>query len=152
MEFQWWQWAVLGIGLVLAELAIPAFVLIWFGLGALMVSLALLLLPGMGGTAQVGLWVVASVALIFLWFRLFKPGFHKTRIGTADADVLGEVGLLAKDVAPFQKGSVRFQKPVLGADTWDCISDETLHTGERVRVLGVQGSILKVGKAGDGHL
>ncbi len=35
MEMEWWQWAVAGIVLVLAELAVPAFVLIWFGLGAL---------------------------------------------------------------------------------------------------------------------
>jgi len=29
--FEWWHWIVLGIGLVLAELAIPAFFVICFG-------------------------------------------------------------------------------------------------------------------------
>jgi hypothetical protein len=41
---------------------------------------------------------------------------------------------------------VRFQKPVLGSDTWDCISDEAIRSGERVRVLEVEGSLMKVGK------
>ena len=42
MSFEWWHWIVLGIGLVIAELAVPAFFVIWFGLGALLVGLALL--------------------------------------------------------------------------------------------------------------
>ena len=54
MSFEWWHWIVLGIGLVIAELAVPAFFVIWFGLGALLVGLALLVLP-LGATAQLGL-------------------------------------------------------------------------------------------------
>ncbi len=71
---------------------------------------------------------------------------HKTRIGMSDANVVGEVGMLVRDVAPFEKGEVRFQKPILGADVWGCIADEAIKSGERVRVLGVEGSFLKVGR------
>ncbi len=41
MEPLWWHWAVAGLVLILTELAIPAFVLIWFGLGALLVAVIL---------------------------------------------------------------------------------------------------------------
>ncbi|MDD5298090.1 MAG: NfeD family protein [Rhodocyclaceae bacterium] len=146
MALEWWHWAVAGLVLIVMELAVPAFVLVWFGLGALVLALLTALLPGLGETSQVAIWIVVSLGMVFLWFRIFKPGLHKTRIGTSDANVLGEVGLLVHDVAPFQKSSVRFQKPVLGAESWDCISDETIRGGERVRVLGVEGSLLKVGK------
>ena len=64
MSFEWWHWIVLGIALVIAELAVPAFFIIWFGLGALLVGLAMLAVP-LGATAQIGLWVVASVAPIW---------------------------------------------------------------------------------------
>ena len=148
MAFEWWHWAVAGLVLILLELAVPAFVLIWFGLGALVLALFTALFPALSGTVQVGMWTLVSIAMVVLWFRIFKPGLHKTRIGTSDANVVGEVGLLAHDVAPFQKSSVRFQKPILGADTWDCISEETIHSGERVRVLEVEGSLMKVGKLG----
>ena len=96
MELAWWHWAVGGIVLIVAELVVPSFVLIWFGLGALAV----------------------------------------------------EVGMLVRDVAPFEKGEVRFQKPILGADVWECIADEAIRSGERVRVLEVEGSFLKIGRAG----
>jgi signal peptidase I len=39
MQPEWWHWAVSGIVLILAELVVPAFVLVWFGLGALLVAL-----------------------------------------------------------------------------------------------------------------
>lgn len=147
MQPEWWHWAVLGIGLIIAELAIPAFFIVWFGLGALLVSFVLLLVPSMGLTAQLLTWTLASVAMVVLWFRIFKPGMHKTRIGMSDSNIVGEIGMLIRDVEPFLKGQVRFQKPLVGSEVWECISDETIKSGERVRVLGIEGSFLKVGKA-----
>ena len=147
MHPEWWHWAVVGIALILAELAVPAFVLVWFGLGAMLVALFAAVMPEASLTSQLALWLVASVLLVFLWFKVFKPGAHKTRIGTADADVIGEAGLLAREVAPFEKGEVRFQKPLLGTDTWPCIADEPIKAGERVKVVSVEGSFLKVTKA-----
>ena len=147
MAFEWWHWALLGIGLVLAELAVPAFVLVWFGLGALIMALLTAMFTELGATFQLSLWIMASLAMVFLWFKVFRSASHKTRIGTSDAEVIGEVGLLVRDVAPFGRGSVRFQKPVLGSDTWECIADEAISSGDRVKVLNVEGSMLKVGRA-----
>ena len=146
MEIAWWHWAVGGIALIVAELIVPAFVLIWFGLGALVVAL-FVALAGIGLTAQLALWLVVSLALVAGWFRIFKPNMHKTRIGMADANVVGEVGMLVHAVAPFEKGEVRFQKPILGSDVWERIADEAIKSGERVKVLDVEGSFLKVGRA-----
>ncbi|TRZ69243.1 MAG: NfeD family protein [Rhodocyclaceae bacterium] len=146
MQIEWWQWAVAGIVLVLTELAVPAFVLIWFGLGALVVALIVGVLPQFSVTAQLSVWLVVSVAMVALWFKIFKPGFHKTRVGMSDANVIGEIGLLTREVAPFQNGEVRFQKPMVGSDVWPCMADEAIPTGARVKVLTVEGSFLKVGK------
>lgn len=147
MIFEWWMWIIGGLALVIAELAIPAFFIIWFGLGALFVGLLVLLFPGLSPTAQLAIWTLASLALVVLWFKVFKRGFHKTRIGTADGEVIGEVGLLVGAVAPFQHGKVRFQRPLLGADEWVCLADVDIAAGERVRVVAVEGSFIKVSKA-----
>ena len=146
MHLEWWHWGVAGIVLILAELAVPAFVLVWFGLGGLVVALLVLVFPQFDLTSQLSAWLVVSVAMIVLWFKLFKPNFHKTRVGMSDASLIGEIGLLTREVAPFQKGEVRFQKPMLGADVWPCLADEAIAAGARVKVLTVEGSLLKVGK------
>lgn len=145
MELAWWHWAVGGIVLIVAELAVPSFVLIWFGLGALVVALALGV-AGIGLTAQLALWLVVSLALVAGWFKIFKPSMHKTKIGMADANVVGEIGVLVRNVAPYEKGEVRFQKPILGDDVWACVADEAISSGARVRVQSVEGSFLKVGR------
>lgn len=146
MEIEWWHWAVGGLALIVAELVVPAFVLVWFGLGALVVA-AVVALTTIGTMAQLALWLVVSVAMVAGWFKVFKPNMHKTRIGMASASVVGEIGMLVRSVAPFEKGQVRFQKPILGTDVWECIADEAIKSGERVRVLDVAGSFLKVGRA-----
>ena len=145
MDFEWWHWIVLGFALVIAELAVPAFFIIWFGLGALLVGLALLVVP-LGATAQVALWVAASLAMVVLWLRVFKRGYHKTLIGQSDGETIGEVGLMTKPAAPFARGKVRFQKPILGSEEWECVVDEPIALGERVKVVSVEGSFLKVQK------
>ena len=151
MNLEWWHWIVLGIALVVAELAVPAFFIIWFGLGALVVGLAVLVLPlPLGETAQIGLWVVASLAMVGLWFRVFKGGEYlrsRTRVGQSDGEPIGEIGLMTKPAEPFARGRLRFQKPVLGAEEWECVADAPIAVGERVRVVAIEGSFLKVVKA-----
>ena len=146
MQFLWWHWVVLGIVLLLLELAVPAFFLVWFGLGALIVGVVLLAVPSLSFAWQVLIWTVFSLASIWLWFKVFKPGFYKTRAGMSKGAVIGEVGLVIRDIRPFEKGQIRFQKPVLGDEVWESIADEEIKAGERVKVLEVEGNILKVGR------
>jgi len=147
MNLEWWQWALGGIVLMLLELAIPAFFVLWFGLGALLVALVLFLAPGLSLTAQIALWTGASLAMVVLWFRVFRRGDHKTLSGTAGGEVIGEIGLLVGAVAPFERGRVRFQRPVLGAEEWVCLAETAIPAGERVKVVAIEGSFLKVAKA-----
>lgn len=145
MNPEWWHWIVGGIVLVLAELVIPSFFIVWFGLGALLVGL-LALAFNLSLTAQLATWTLASLAMVGLWFRVFKQSFVKTRAGTAAGEAIGEIGLLVGAVAPFERGKVRFQRPVLGSDEWICLADTAIAAGDRVKVVAVEGSFLKVSK------
>lgn len=140
---------VLGLGLGLLELVVPSFFIIWFGLGALLVGVAMLVAPGIAFSTQIVLWTLASVLMTVLWFRVFRKDGGKTRSGQAN-EVLGEIGVLVRAVEPLGvesgRGEVRFQKPVMGSDVWPCLADEAIAAGERVRVLAVDGQLLKVGK------
>ena len=147
MDMEWWHWIVGGIFLILLELAIPSFFVIWFGLGALLVGLVLLVAPGLPFSGQVWLWAISSVAMTVLWFRVFRRFGHKTRIGTAAGDVIGEIGLLVTAVAPFVRGKVRFQRPILGAEEWPCAAESEIAVGVRVKIVSVEGSFVKIERA-----
>lgn len=141
--FEWWHWVVLGFGLMIAEMAIPAFFVIWFGIGALGIGLLLLAVPDLTVATQLIAWAVISSALVALWFRYFRPA-TRTTVGTSAANVVGEVGLLVSDLSPHARGQVRFQKPILGADLWECYADQPIKAGERVRIVALEGHFIKV--------
>lgn len=151
MFIEWHHWAIFGIILIASELVIPAFVSVWFGLGALFVAILLFLVPSASLIPQLLLWISASIGLVVLWFKVFKPHQHKVMFGRASAEAVGEIGLLVGDIEPFGKAKVRFQTPLIGSDVWECVSDEKISAGSRVKVVSVEGSFLKVSKNNTGE-
>lgn len=143
MTVQWWHWIVLGLVLIASELLVPAMVLVWFGLSALVLGMAVALFPALSLTAQVLAWTLLSIGLVVLWLRVFKTMALSTKAGTPDA-IIGETGLLVSEVAPFKHGEVRFQRPLMGSDVWDCVADDPLKPGSRVVVTAIEGSTLRV--------
>jgi membrane protein implicated in regulation of membrane protease activity len=89
---------------------------------------------------------VASIAFVVLWVKVFKVQVHRTRIGMSEGQFAGEIGLVTREIKPFQKGQIRFQKPILGSDVWEAIANEEIATGDRVDVLDVEGNILRVAR------
>jgi membrane protein implicated in regulation of membrane protease activity len=147
MQILWWHWFVLGIVLMLLELAVPAFFLVWFGLGALIVGALVAVYSSAPFALQVLAWTGFSLFFVWLWFKVFKPNIYKSRAGMARGSLIGEVGLVTRDIRPYEKGQVRFQKPILGDEVWESVADEEIRVGQRVRVLEVEGNTLKVGRA-----
>ena len=143
---EWWHWIILGLVLTLAELAVPAFFIVWFGLGALGIGLVLLAWPGLSLAAQLVLWAALAAALTAFWFRYLKPR-TVSQVGSSSAALIGEIGVLVGELTPQSRGQVRFQKPLLGADLWACYAESPLAAGTRVRVVAVEGSFLKVESA-----
>ncbi|MGB1808633.1 MAG: NfeD family protein, partial [Porticoccaceae bacterium] len=72
LEMLYWHWLVLGLVLIVAEIFIPSFTILWFGLGALVVGVAALLFE-IPFSIQVLIWTVFSVLFTVLWFKLVKP-------------------------------------------------------------------------------
>ncbi len=145
MEIEWWHWFVMGVSLVLLELLFASFFVLWFGLGAMIVGGLLFLVPSMTVSSQLFAWIAASSMMTVLWFRVFRQSKKDDRRFTA-LEIIGEVGMLVAPVAPLQKGKVRFQKPILGADEWTCISEQEIATGEQVIIVMIEGNLLKVAK------
>ncbi len=141
--FEWWHWIVLGLGLSMFELAVPSFFIVWFGIAAVGVGAVLFIVPELGVTSQLLIWTALSALLVVVWFKYLKP-HTVSAVGTSAANVIGEVGVLVSDLLPDRRGQVRFQKPILGADVWECYAEHEIRHGERVRVVAVEGNFIKV--------
>ena len=149
MEFDiaYWHWLVLGIALVVVEIFIPSFTVFWFGLGAVVVGIALWLFPGMALGGQLVTWIVASCAFTVMWFKYFKPKMiDKTDAGIAREAAIGEAGQVIRAPVAGGRGEVRFATPVLGSDEWEYICEQETRVGDRVFIKDFSGNTLIVVK------
>lgn len=148
MTVLWWHWLSFGLILIGAELFIPSFTIVWFGLGACLAGFFLYFIPEASLSLQLFFWIVASSILTFLWFRLLKPIMvDKTTSGMSSEAIMGEAGMVVKSNATvLDKGRVRFTVPILGAEEWDFTCSDILHPGDYARIKGIDGHVLKVEK------
>ena len=143
----YWHWIVLGIGLMALEILLPSFVALWFGAAAIIVGVLLLLIPSLSIAVQVLLWVVFSILFTWLWFKFMQPlAVDKTKAGLSREAIVGEVGQVLSAPTTDRRGQMRFSVPILGADEWPFISQDTLRSGDRVRVVDISGNDLIVSK------
>ena len=109
MDIQYWHWLVLGMVLIGFEIFIPSFTVLWFGLGALVVALALLVSPDLPMGWQLFSWAILSTAFALAWFKYLRPKMtDKTNAGIAREAIVGEMGMVIKAPSDGTRGRVRF--------------------------------------------
>jgi len=147
MSLLYWHWILLGIALVLMEIALPSFITLWLGAAAIVVGLLLLAMPDMSFTLQILIWTVMSVLLTWGWFKFMKPlSVDRTMAGLSREQIIGQAGQVLRVPLDGGKGLLRFPAPILGADEWQFISQDELKVGDRVRVTELSGNSLIVSK------
>lgn len=141
----WYHWLILGMLLMLGEMLVPSFTLLWFGLAALLVGLLLLLAPNLSFSLQLLIWACSSIVFTVLWFKYFKPTMtDKTKAGISREAVTGETGIVIRVPRDELRGIVRFSMPLLGSDEWEFICADACKVGDRVEVIDVSGNTLVV--------
>lgn len=146
MGLQPWHWAVIGMLLMIGELFIPSFAMLWFGVAALVTALLLWAVP-MGLLSQVVIWLGLSIVACILWFRLIQPRIKtRTKAGLGGSVIVGEIGMIVSPVMANGLGVVRFSVPKVGAAEWACrtLDGRPIEVGTRVIVTAVMGNELIV--------
>lgn len=146
MGLQPWHWAVIGMLLMIGELFIPSFAILWFGVAALVTALLLWAVP-MGLLSQVVIWLGLSIVVCILWFRLIQPRIKtRTKAGLGGSVIVGEIGMIVSPVLTNGLGVVRFSVPKVGAAEWACrtLDGRPIEVGTRVIVTAVMGNELIV--------
>lgn len=146
IQMLYWHWLVLGILLIIGEIFIPSFTILWFGLGALVVAVAALLVD-MPFSIQVLLWTLSSVAFTVLWFKAVKPRMTSGNISAEAHDsAIGESGQVIKVPTDTTNGKLRFSTPVLDRDEWEFSCDSEVALGDRLYIKEISGDLLVVQK------
>jgi membrane protein implicated in regulation of membrane protease activity len=139
MQLTSWHWLIAGGVLMVAEALAPGFVLFWLGLGAAITGVLLLLLPPIDWTWQVLLFAFLAVALLGGWllWRRRHPAHVEEHVNLGARRHVGAVSQL---VGPLVNGRGRIK---LGDSVWS-VAGPDLAAGTRVRVVGADGTVLRV--------
>ena len=144
IQLLYWHWLVIGMLLVVAEIFIPSFTVLWFGLGALVVGLVEMVAP-MSMTTQILVWTVSSVLFAVGWFKAIKPKMAAANQNKQSRQsAIGESGLVIKLPSESTLGTMRFSTPVLDRDEWQFRCDVEVELGDRLHIQEISDQTLVV--------
>jgi membrane protein implicated in regulation of membrane protease activity len=141
-----WTWGAVGVILLAVEMATGTFYVLWFGVAALCVAIAMLLFPNLPVASQYAMFAILSLGSLAIWRLNYKKTSTHTRTGQSQGDEIGRVGTITETVSIKRNGKIRFAQGLMGSREWTAISDETIEAGTDASVVAVVGNSLKVSK------
>ena len=136
-------WAVLALVLIAAEILAPGAFLLWMGFAAAAMLLLVLLLPGIPLLAQVALFVVLSFVSIQVYRRWFRGRGRQSDRPLLNRRAEQNIGL----VVPLDQAIVAGRGRIKVGDAFWTVEGPELPAGTLVRVVAVDGMVLKVQQA-----
>ena len=142
----WYIWLILGALFIVAEMFTAGFVLLWFGIGALVA--ALLALTGIVGLPlQILAFLAVSIALTVasrtIFERFLMRGSPGRELKTGMETLPGRIGVVVEP----SKGAMHEAAVRVFASTWRAFpseGEEPLREGEQVEVERVEGASVYV--------
>ena len=139
-----WWWVALAILLAAVEMVTVTTVVVWSALAALVTALALWAAPAMGGAGQVALFASCSIAFTLAGRALVGRYGRQEEVGNLNRRAAQIVGREAV-VDRFEGGEGQV---VVDGVPWPArLADgaATPAVGERVRIVSVEGIVVRVG-------
>jgi membrane protein implicated in regulation of membrane protease activity len=140
MRWDVFAWAAVALLLFAAEAMAPGAFMLWLGLAATVVFVAVWIVPGIPLLAQVAAFVVLSFVSIQVyrrWFRGREPQSDRPALNRRAAALVGQV-------VPLQAAIVNGRGRVQIADAYWDVSGPELPADVPVRIVGADGMLLQV--------
>jgi len=133
----WYYWLILGILLCSAEIFVPGFVILWFGVSGIVVSLFSLL--GLNPVIQWILFIILSLLLIFSTRRFAEKITGKTKEQVGPESLIGKEAVVIEEIDP-KEG--KYLVKVNGSEWVGKVNSKKPISGEILHVKDVKGNAL----------
>lgn len=139
-----WIWGALGLVLLAVEMATGTFYVLWFGVAALCVAIAMMLFPDIPQAVQFAMYAVLSLGSLAIWKFNYKKTETHSRVGQAQGEEIGRVGTVIEPCSATQNGKIRFTQGLMGSREWTALANQTIEAGSTARVVAVEGNALRI--------
>ena len=136
-------WLIMGVMLFFLELAVPGFILFFFGLGALLTSLGAYLFH-LSLSWQLALFIVASLVSLFSLRNVIQKQFiHSSAEEDVDIPLVtvGDRGVVTDKIDPPAEGRIKYS-----GTFWRAAAEEEIDEGEIISIVSQEGLIIHVKK------
>jgi LPXTG-motif cell wall-anchored protein len=135
----YWHWWLLGLALIVVEILVPGTFVLWLGIAALGVGVLVFLFPSLGGQTQWLLFAGLTIFSILVWLLYFRKRPEHSDdplLNRRGQQYVGRVFTLADPIVN-GLGKIRVDDSIWKITAEDC------PTGTRLRIVGVEGVVLK---------
>ena len=139
-----WVWGAIGLVLLAVEMATGTFYVLWFGIAALCVAIAMWLFPNMPHAIQFVIFAALSFSSLAIWRLNYKKTETHSRVGQAQGEEVGRIGKVIEACGPNQNGKIHFTQGLMGAREWPAIANVAVVEGTEARVTAVEGNMLRI--------
>ena len=139
-----WIWAALGLLLLAVEMATGTFYVLWLGISALSVAIALWVFPNIAQALQLAMFAALSISSLAIWKLNYKKHETHSRVGQAQGEEIGRTGTVILACSPNQVGKIHFTQGLMGAREWAAVSSEPIAKDVEARVIAVEGNQLRI--------
>jgi membrane protein implicated in regulation of membrane protease activity len=139
-----WIWGAIGLILLAAEMATGTIYLLWFGISALSVAIAVWMFPNLALALQFVMFAALSISSLAIWKLNYKKTETHSRVGQAQGEEIGRVGEVTKACGPNQTGTIMFTQGLMGSREWPAIANENIEAGTNAAVVAVEGNTLRI--------
>jgi membrane protein implicated in regulation of membrane protease activity len=139
-----WHWLALAVVLGILDVLIGAnFFFVWCGIAAAVVGALLFYMPNIGWEMQFLIFGIGSMCSFFVWRKFAthgKDAVNKGRLNQRAAQYIGRTFTLQEPIVN-GRGKVRVD------DTIWRVEGEDLPSGEQIKIVDVDGVVLKIEKS-----
>lgn len=142
-------WFLAGIVLFLLEMALPGFILFFFGLGAWLTAAVSWFFP-LSLNGQILVFIIASLISLLCLRSFVKSAFFGRAIpGEGDSALAtpGAQAVVVAAIVPPAEGKVKYS-----GTSWRAIADERIEAGEITKIVSQDGLIMKVKRVDSGEV
>ncbi|RCH53697.1 hypothetical protein DJ568_15775 [Mucilaginibacter hurinus] len=134
-------WFIIGLAFFLLEFVVPGFILFFFGIGAWVVGIIMLLFTPLTINVQIFVFLGTSILTVLLFRNWVKGklGMMRSQKPLLEDEIIGRKARAETPIMPGVQGKVTFRGAL-----WEASSPDAIAAGEEVVITANESIILTV--------
>ncbi|MCH8299506.1 MAG: NfeD family protein [Candidatus Marinimicrobia bacterium] len=134
-------WFIIGLALLISEFILPGVVIIFFGIGAWVTTIFILIF-GISLNYQLVVFISTSLLSLALLRKFIKTLIYNRKGSDLESileEFIGKTAVVQSEIKLGSQGKIEFK-----GSNWEAVSDQEIKKGEVVKIISKDSIVMKV--------